>query len=501
LMAYIITRQKGRLMPFLGGCVFGLGLWIKQSIWLLVLFGIGGAWLSPSVKSRPQRIAFFVLGFVVSCCLQYGLIRLLIYPDAVVQEVSIDELLAASDSSYPLPNPFDWISTLKGFSSFPRVPTGGLLSVWIPLFLVLPSLLLLRRLTERPFRWDGRLLLYLVPPLYAAGIMIMPVYYAHYFIPVIAFIPILWFEARHDLKLWTGFDRPFTFALIVIAILFVFASFHSFDISESQAESLNDYLANAFNLPQRIVWTRNGGYILAGAALLLGMGLWARNRKVTFWPAAGLLLSALGVAELCFSRLPLSEAYKYTSIFPSTMKDVAFVLQVGSIILFFAVWCLPGLFRSGVRWHLAFVALLLFGTVANPRWRRGVAELTERGHLHKKAVAELAKIVPDNAVVFGERAPQLFLSLKARVSPLPNADPVPVVLNIHERYPDFPLFALLDAEHNYHFTHYDKNKDKIQMQVLHTLKLPSFNDGKPVDVFLVRLSVSAKPAGYGPLAQ
>ena len=498
LIGYVITRKKGRLSPFLGGCVFGLGLWIKQSIWLLVLFGVSGAWRSFSVKGRWQRIACFTLGFIVSCCLQYGLIRLLIYPDAVMQDVSIDELLEASDSSYPLPNLFDWVSTLKGISSFPRYPSGGLLSIWIPMALVLPALLLLRRLTEKPIRWDGRLLLYLVPPLYAAGIMIMPVYYSHYFIPVIAFSPILWLEARHDLKLWAGSERRFTVALLVIAILAVFASFYSFDVAESQAESLNAYLSNAYNLPQRIVWTRNSVYILAGAGMLLGMGLWARHRKLTFLPVAGLLLSALGVAELCFSRLPLSEAYKYTQIFPSTIKDVVYVLQAGSILLFFAVWCMPGVVRRGLRWHLLFLALLLFGMAANPRWRKGVCELTERGHLHKKAVTELAKLVPEDAVVFGERAPQLFLSLKPRVAPAPNADPVPMVLNIHQQFPERPLFALLDSEHNYHFTHYDKCKDTIQLQVLHTLILPSFNTGLPSQVFLVRLLIKDEPAKVGP---
>ena len=498
LLGYIVTRRKGRLFPFLGGCIFGFGLWVKQSVWLLVFFGVSGAWMSASVRDRWQRIAFFTLGFIISCSIQYGLIRLLIYPDAIMQDVSIDELLEASDSSYPLPNPFDCVSTLKGISSFPRFPTGGLLSIWIPLALVLPALMLLRRLTEKPIRWDGRLLLYLVPPLYAAGIMIMPVYYAHYFIPVIAFVPILWLEARHDLKRWAGAERHFTVGLLVIAILAIIASFLSFDVTESQAESLNDYLANAYNLPQKIVWFRNGGYILAGTCMLSAMGLWARNRKMTLLPVSGVFLSAMGVAELCFSRLPLSEAYKYTQIFPSTMKDVAYVLQVGSIILFFCVWCMPGLVRRGLRWHLLFLTLLLFGIVANPRWRKGVCELTERGHLHKKAVAELAKLVPEDAVVFGERAPQLFLSLKPRVTPVPNGDPVPMVLNIHQQFPERPLFALLDSEHNYHFTHYDKHKDKIRLQVLHTLKLPSFNTGLPSDVFLVRLLVQDPPAKPGP---
>lgn len=498
LLGYIVTRKKGFLFPFLGGFIFGFGLWVKQSIWVLFPLGLSGAAMSVTPKDRWWRMLYCTAGFLASVCIQYGLIRLMIYTDARSQGVTIAQLMAISNSSYPLPNPFDWVQTLRGISSFPRFPTGGLLGVCIPLFLVLPALLLLRRLTDTPVRWDGRLLLYLTLPLYAAGIMILPVYYAHYFIPLIAFIPVLWFEARRDLKLWSDSGRWSTLALMLIAIVYVVGSFHTYEVAAGKAESLEHYLANAFNLPRKIFWCTNGGYILAGTALFTALGLWARLRKPTAWVVIGVMLSALGVADLCYCRLPLSEAYKFTEIFPETMKDVAHLLQVVSVVLFFAVWGLPNRVRHTFRWYLLLLALFVFGTLANPRWREGACELGERGRLHKNAVAVLANIVPDNAVVFGERAPQLFLSLKTRVSPVPNASPVPVILKMHEEFPDRPLFALLDAEHNYHFKHYTENKDTIRMEVLRTMQLPSFNTGKPSNVFLVRLHILKKPVRQGP---
>jgi len=501
LLGYIITRKKGFLFPFLGGLVFGLGLWVKQSIWVLFPLGLSGAAMASSPKDRWFRMLYCTLGFLVSVCVQYGLIRLMIYADARSQDVTVGQLMKLSNSSYPLPNPFDWMQTFRGVSSFPRFPTGGLLGICIPLFLVLPALLLLRRLTDTPVRWDGRLLIYLTLPLYVAGIMILPVYYAHYFIPLIAFIPILWLEARHDLKLWAGKTHGAALALMALALFGVMASFHSFEVTADKADSLSLYLANAYNLPQQIVWMRNGVHILAAAAVLTGLGLLARQRKPTPGVFIGIMLSALGVADLCYCRFPLSEAYKYTSLFPETMKDVARLLQVVSVVLLFVVWGLPGLFRHSFRWYLLLLALFVFGMVANPRWRKGVVELTHRGHLHKSAVGELAKSVPDHAVVFGERAPQLFLSLKPRVAPVPNGNPVPLVLKIHEKFPERPLFALLDAEHNYHFTHYEENKDKLRMEVLRTLKLPSFNDGRPCNVYLIRLHVLNQPVRKGPFLQ
>ena len=56
---------------------------------------------------------------------------------------------------------------------------------------------------------------------------------------------------------------------------------------------------------------------------------------------------------------------------------------------------------------------------------------------------------------------------------------------------------MLDAEHNYHFTHYENNKHLLELKVLHTLVLPSFNNGLPVQVFLARL-LFKEPSGAGP---
>lgn len=498
LIGYIVTRKKGRLFAFAGGFIFGLGLWVKMSIWALFPIGLSAAATTVTPRLRLRRMVLFLVGFAVSAVIQYVLIRLMIVQDAASQDVRVEHLLEISDSSYPLPSLFDWRLLLKGLSSFPRCPADGMLGLWTALFLVLPCLLLLRRLAERPLRWDGRLILYLALPLYAAGIIVLPVFYTHYYIPVLMMVPFVWFEARHDLKQWAGGNPTVSAALLAGALLAVLWAYNAFAVSPEDATSLSDYLSNAYNLPPKLVWTRNGWYLSSGAALLTLLAIWARQRKPNVWIVAGAFLSALGVADLCFSTIPLCEASKYTPVFSPLIRDVARVLQVCVILILFVVWGMPGLFRRSVRWYVFLLVLFVCGTLANPVWRHGAVELTQRGHLHKQAAAELARLLPDDAVVFGERAPQLLLSLRPRVSPVPNHDPVPVVLNVHKEHPEWPLFALLDSEHNYHFTHYDNNKDKIRMEVLHTLRLPSFNTGLPSDVFLVRLSVLDTPPYYGP---
>lgn len=501
LIGYVVTRKKGNISSFMGGAVFGLGLWVKPSVWVLFPLGLSAAAMSTSPKDRWRRMLYCGLGFIVSMCIQYALIRLMIYEDARAQNTPVDQLLEIADSSYPLPNPFDWDLTFRGLSSFPRCPADGMLSVWIALFLVLPGLLLLRRLTDTPRLWDGRLLLYLTLLLYTAGLIILPVFYSHYYIPLMVFVPIVWFESRRDLKLWASRKPLLGVALMAGVILCAVFSLRSFVVYPDEAKGLADYLSNAYNLPPQIVWHRNGEYILAFAGLLFLLGLCARLRKPTGWALIGVLLSALGVADLCFSKIPLTEAYKYTTLFNATIKDVAYILQVACILLFFVVWGLPGLFRKSVRWHLFLAVFFGCATLANPVWRNGAKELTQRGYLHKKAVSELAKLVPDNGVVFGERAPQLFLSLKPRVSPMPNADPVPTVFKVHEKFPERPLFALLDSEHNYHYMHYMNNTNRIRMEVVRKLTLPSFNNGLPSDAFLVRLHILDNQPRTGPFAR
>lgn len=495
LLGYIVARRKGLLAPILGGCIFGLGLWIKPSIWVLFPIGLSAAAMSISPKDRIRRIVYFSLGFAVSICVQYGLIRALIYEDAVSQDVTIAQLLKISNSSYSLPNLFDLVSTFKGLSSFPRYPSDGLLGLWIPLFLVLPALLLIRRLTEKPIRLDGRLLLYMTLILYTIGISIIPTFYAHYYIPVITFAPIVWFEARRDLKLWAENQHWSAPLLMALAIFYIVSSFATFVVKPENAEEINAFLSDAYKLPPQIIWHRSGAYILTGAFILTALGMRACSARIGSLASIGVLLSALGVAGLCYSQIPICEAYKYTvdQYYSVDMKIIAHLLQVVSVLFFFIVWGLPGRFRHSTRWYFLFILLFAGGTLVNPVWRKGACELTKRGHLHKQAVAELAARLPDNAVVFGERAPQLCLSLKAKTAPIPNDDPVPTLLKINKEDPNRPLCMLLDLEHGRQGLFFLQHQDKLQMPLLHKLTLPSFSTGKPADVYLIGLVITNNP--------
>ena len=121
-------------------------------------------------------------------------------------------------------------------------------------------------------------------------------------------------------------------------------------------------------------------------------------------------------------------------------------------------------------------------------WRQGALELTVRNHLQQKALKQLLAAIPSNAVVIGERAPQLLLTtaVKASSSFLFNSDPIPVVQALAK---NTPLVALLDKEHIYNWKHYQENQDKISCRPFMKLTLPSFATGKPIDVYVAQLTV------------
>lgn len=95
------------------------------------------------------------------------------------------------------------------------------------------------------------------------------------------------------------------------------------------------FLAAASVLPQQFMWMANGRFVLMAAILLAVLGLCVRLRKPGLAPVIGISLAALGVADLCYSLLPLCEGYRFFSNLKESMKEVALMLQVGSIVLFF----------------------------------------------------------------------------------------------------------------------------------------------------------------------
>jgi 4-amino-4-deoxy-L-arabinose transferase-like glycosyltransferase len=495
MIGFCLTQKKGLFFTALGGCVFGLGFLVKMSIVVLFSLGVSAALMKRAQGRRWLHVLVCVGAFLLVAGIQQQAIRWSVAHEAATQNVTVTHLLNISNAHYALPSPFDWQNTFKGFSSFPRMPTDTRLGVFVVLIFLFPSLLFLRRFSRSPFRWDGKMLFYLSFPLYTCGILIMGVYYAHYLLPLIVLLPALWLEARKDLR---GLPDRYMWAnlcLFVLAgVLLVWAANLSV-VARKDLPLLSQFISQAYNMPQKILWLHNGKHILITALLLAGCLLLVRFRRPQVLPTLCMLASALLAANLCFNLLPLVQAVPYAPPFKPS-QAVAILFQVASVVLLFCVWHPPRMLLSGKRFILLYVAFLAFGFLQNPAWRGGLAELQQKKQLQKQAVKELKQILPANAVVTGERSSQLLLTLPARAMPT-SGDSIPMLQALHKSDPSTAFYCIVDPEHAYVWQYYKKNPDKISMELIHKMRLPSFGSGMPIDVFLARLVLKQE----GPLAK
>ncbi|MGN0853080.1 MAG: hypothetical protein ACI4Q3_06850 [Kiritimatiellia bacterium] len=101
----------------------------------------------------------------------------------------------------------------------------------------------------------------------------------------------------------------------------------------------------------------------------------------------------------------------------------------------------------------------------------------------------MAEILPPDAIVIGERSNQMLMSLPIRTATTfaDNSNPVPVVSRIRKRYPDAPLYALLDTQHSYILQHFREHAKEYRLGVVGKFAMPSFAAGTPSDVYLCKI--------------
>ncbi len=158
-------------------------------------------------------------------------------------------------------------------------------------------------------------------------------------------------------------------------------------------------------------------------------------------------------------------------------SDVFLMPAVVSFGVFLAVvvgsYSFPRFFAQKKVWFSLPLLFVLASALLTPLWRQSVVELANlRTHFHRDAAKVIAKIVPENAVVIGERSNQMLMSLPTRTATTFafNSDPIPVVKALWKREPDTPLYALVDTQHSYNLNHYRENASLCNLQVVHKFK-------------------------------
>ena len=458
---------------------------IKPSMWALLPLVVCCVMMERKTRSRVVDALLFAGSFAAAFALVTLSLYLVTIPEANANGVSVAEILNRMNARYGLPNILDFATNFKGVSCFPRDPSGTMLGP-LTLFLVpLPVFFFLRRVS-----WRTAFGLFI--PAYVGAVSIMNTIYTHYFIPVLMAVPLLWMflsEEKGDAEETDEKARN----LLVTAALMVGAAFVLYLFLSAPAKldpAIQRVYSRIYNLPQDNVWT-----VSALPAVLLSLVVTAicaacGFRKVGYRGLIASAGAALLVGSVAFALLPAVRIAPAMRIPPETYLMPLVLTAAFGAVLLVAGSVFPRL--TGKTWCVIPLAVVVAGYLLTPTWRAAAVELVRPAtHYHRDAAKELAKLLPEDAIVLGERADQMLMSVPVRTSStfLANSDGTKTAEDILKAKPGAKLYLLADTQHAYNLQNFAKRKDRFALQPLAKFKMPSFATGKPVDVHLCRINV------------
>lgn len=490
VLSYVCATGRSIWRVAAAGLLAGSIVLIKPSVWVLLPIAAAGVVEGNALKSSVKRLAVF-LGVAIAGSFLFKLaVALSVLPDAAHAGTSIWEVVRKTTTHYPLPPIFDFASHFKGLSAFPRDPSIQLLGALAPLLAAIPFAMAARTAINK--RWNGRLVLFLAIPAYVAAVSVMNTIYTHYFLPVVAMLPILLCAISQELdegdverERWRKVAIPLGVVLAVCGVGAIFLATYSAPPTVSQ-----NFYSRVYNFPQKNVWGATWPLMFVftvaatlGIAALRGFKL--KPLEVVAWAAAAFVASSVIFATLPAVQLAPYMKKEAGEYFAPLVVSLA-VSTIFLVAIFGFDKRLPRSAISIFALPLCVIAMYL----ATPNWRSAFVELVRPGtHFHAETAKELAKLLPKDAIVIGERSNQMLMSLPIRTATTfaANSDPIPVIESILKVEPDAKLYALADSQHAYNLQHYREHAKEYALQPIKTFKMPSFSTGKPADVYLCKI--------------
>ena len=494
VIAYVIATGRSRWRIFAAAAVTGLVVLVKPSVWALLPIVAAGVLQRRKFSSAMTDIVAFVLSAVAAVFLCKALAAAAVLPDAHRAGVGVWEIIRRTTTHYPLPDLLDFASHFKGISAFPRDPSYALLGVTSVFLLVLPVAMMAKNVCE--LRFNAGTLLFASVAAYVAAINVMNTQYTHYFIPAVMMLPILLDAAAEELgregdgfRLRTALaPLGITLAACAVGLLFLAAE----TVSPQTAQH---YYSRIYNFPSRNVWGLSAPALAVFvatvvAALVVLRGFTEARRRLPAW-----IVSSFVAASVVFAALPAVHLAPHlrqpTELYFAPMA----VALIAASLLLVAIFGVGGGLLQPRRMAVFAFAAIAVTYLATPNWRQAARELLRPPtYLHAAAAEALAPVLPEDAIVIGERSSQMLMSLPVRTATTfaANSDPIPVIRSILAAEPDAKLYALVDSQHAYNLQHYREHADEYALQPLKTLRMPSFATGEPADVHLCRIRVSAR---------
>ncbi len=488
VIAFCLAAGKGWWRIPSAAAVAGAICLVKPSIWVLLPFVASGVLSERKTRSAWLDIALFVLLSAAAIGVWRGLAVLSLMPEAAQHGLTAAELIKRTTTHNALPSLLDFNLLFRGFSSFPRDICLKALGPAAPLVTLVPLAMTLRDVIAR--RWSWRLLLYLSIPAYVAGVSTNNSICLHYYHPALLALPILFATLQGDFESVEANVRNKTQAATLLfssaaAGLALLAAISTTLARNAAAETFS----TISNLPRQIVWTVNWFPCVLFAFALSAVIAFSRGLRAARAEGAAWLALGFCAASVAFSGIPgfsLSSLLKQPG--GEWLAPMAVSLMASAIFLAIAFGLPPSAFRQ--RASLCFapaVALLALAVV--PSWRVGAIELlSSRSRIQREAAEEIASLLPDEAIVIGERSRQILMAKPQRTATtMPGCDPIPIVKKAFAADPGAKLFALADSQNAYNLQHFREHAREYRLDLVREFKMPSFANGQPASVYLCRI--------------
>ena len=488
-IAFCLAAGKGRWRIFAAAAVAGSITLVKPSVWVLLPLVAAGVLSERKTRSHWLDVCLFAVAAVAAVFAWRALAVLSLYPEAPKHGLSASELIRRTTTHNALPSLFDFDQLFRGFSSFPRDICFKALGPAAAFVSVVPLAMAARDALRS--RWSWRILMYLAIPAYVAGVSVNNSICLHYYHPALMTLPLLFAEIARDFNDETperAAAKSQTMALFFGAAVAVMAALAAM-ASPPQREIAAKAFSTISNLPQGLVWKSNAAYgivVALGLVVLLAVmrGLRALAREGAVW-----LLLALVGASVAFAGVPglrLAQYLKQTDA--EWFAPIAVSLLSSAVFLVLAFGLRATVFRKRV--FMAFApAVFAVAFAFIPTWRNGVVELLRPGsRLQREVAKEIAGLLPEGAVVIGERSRQVLMGQPFRTATtMPGCDPIPIVRRLLAADPEAKLFALADSQNAYNLQHFREHAREYRLDLVREFKLPSFANGQPASVYLCRI--------------
>lgn len=489
-IAFSLASGSGRWRLAAAAVATSLIGTVKPSVWVMMPIVLSAVLQDRKTRSRILDAVVYV-GLTIAFSYLWKVVSALTVLDVAQSHgMSPWAVLAQVNATYGIPSIMDIAQDFRALASFPRDPSiraMGALSIFV---FVVPTAMALESILRR--RWSPRILFYLTMAAYAFALNVINSMYTHYFLPLIILLPALCAAIREDLSerisesvSWKPLLSVSLLLVVVLSVGVLFVSTVQVDIQTAAR-----FYSRIHNLPQENPWRLSWPFLILGT--LLGVLFVACQRglravKCEGWAWAGAFFLVASVAFAAYPGAILAPRLKVDPLV--FYLPLLLNLLVGTLFVF-VLFAKPAALARPMSAAFVLLAAVLLSYLVLPTWRQSSVELvSRRAHYDAYLAQELKQLLPQDAIVLGERTDQALFSLPIRsvTTFLTASNPIPYVEKFLRKDPQAKLFALIDSQCNYNLQHFMKHRDKYRLELVKTFKMPSFSDGRLSDVHLCRV--------------